>query len=88
MKKQLDQSTDAFVVRHLSQLKMTVRLFEHELAGQKPGANPTFDRDLVENFLDVMEIFIDDVETKARPKGERGERKSQEVKEATVTRLN
>ena len=86
MKKQLDTSTDAYVVRHLSQLKMMVRLVEHELAAVKPGANPNLDRDLVESILDVVEIFVDDVETKARPKGER--KVAQEVKEATVTRLN
>jgi len=85
MKKQVDQSTDGFVVRHLSQLKVLVRLVEHELAGVKPGQNPTMDRDLVENLLDLVEIFVEDVEGQASPKVDR-EGKGQVEK--AVTRLN
>lgn len=87
--KKLDQSMDAYVVRHLSQLKILVRLVEHELSGVKPGQNPTLDRDLVENLLDLIEGFVEDVESKTAPRGEREASKSQgDNKAATVTRLN
>jgi len=87
--KKLDQSMDAYVVRHLSQLKLLVRLVEHELSGVKPGQNPTLDRDLVENLLDLIEGFVEDVESKTQPRTEREGSKSQgDGKAATVTRLN
>ena len=84
MKKQLDASVDSYVVRHLSQLKILVRLVEHELSSTKPGTNPTMDRDMVENLLDLLEIFVEDVESVAAPK----EREGKGQKEAQVTRLN
>ena len=89
MKKRLDQSTDAYVQRHLSQLKILIRLVEHELSVAKPGQNPTLDRDLVENFLDLVEIFVEDVEVRTHSKGDRESAKAAgDGKTATVTRLN
>ena len=59
MRKQLDQSTDSFVRRHLSQLKILARLVEHEIEGSKQGPSITLDRDLAESLLDLLEIFVD-----------------------------
>ena len=87
MKKQLDQSTDAYVSRHLSQMKILTRLVEHEVVAAK-GQNVTLDRELADNLLDTLEIFVEDVDYKTGgPKADRDGAKGQEGK-ATVTRLN
>ena len=86
MKKQLDQSMDAFVVRHLSQLKILVRLIEHEMVSAK-GQSLNLDRELAENLLDLLEIFIDDMDVRTEGKVERDGKNAAEPK-ATVTRLN
>lgn len=52
-----------FVGRHLSQLKVLSRLLEHELEAAKGAREITMDRHLIENILDTLEIFTDDVET-------------------------
>ena len=70
MKNQLEQSPDTFVHRHLSQLKILTRLLEHEL-GTAKGATLTMDRELSENLLDLLEIFIDDVDAKHGAKRDR-----------------
>ncbi len=87
MKKQ-DQSTDTFVVRRLSQLKILSRLMEHEIAGSKPGPSFTMDRAIAESLLDLLEVFCEDVEGKAQPRGEREVVKVVGESKATVTRLN
>ena len=86
MKKQ-DQSTDSFVSRRLSQLKILSRLMEHELAGSKPGPSLTMDRAIAEDLLDLLEVFVEEVQTKTKPRGEREVVQTGEGK-ATVTRLN
>lgn len=88
MKKQ-DQSTDAYVVRHLSQLKILSRLIEHELASNKPGPSLTMDRAIAENLLDLVEVFVEEVEGKVQPRSSdrEGVKVAGESK-ATVTRLN
>ncbi|MHC5065957.1 MAG: hypothetical protein ACYTG5_18505 [Planctomycetota bacterium] len=77
---------DRFVQRHLSQLKVLTRLMEHEIDLSKDAAEVTFDRDLTENMLDTIEIFIEDVEG-SEPKAARKGRAQAESKPA-VTRLN
>ncbi len=77
---------DRFVQRHLSQLKVLTRLMEHEIDLCKDASEVTFDRDLTENMLDTIEIFIEDVEG-SEPKTARKGRTQTESKPA-VTRLN
>ena len=77
---------DRFVQRHLSQLKVLTRLMEHEIDLCKDTNEITFDRDLTENMLDTIEIFIEDVEG-SEPRANRKGRVAPESKPA-VTRLN
>lgn len=51
-----------FIGRHLSQLKILARLFEHELESAKGAREVTMDRHMIENALDTLEIFTDDCE--------------------------
>ena len=77
-----------FVSRHLSQLKIVTRLFEHELDAAK-GDSVAFDRELVESVLDTLEIFIEDVDAVgagASTRAEGASRKSGDKPQ--VTRLN
>ena len=87
MKNQLEQSPDTFVHRHLSQLKILTRLLEHEL-GTAKGSTITMDRELAENLLDLLDIFIDDVEAKQGGRREREAPKSIAAEPKPVTRLN
>lgn len=73
-----------FVGRHLSQLKVLSRLLEHELETAKGAREVTMDRHLIENILDTLEIFTDDVESVS---GGLRERSRAEQKPA-VARLN
>ena len=73
-----------FVGRHLSQLKILARLFEHELESAKGAREVTMDRHLIENALDTLEIFTDDCEEVT---GIARERSKMEQKPA-VARLN
>jgi len=77
---------DRFVQRHLSQLKVLTRLMEHEIDLSKDANGITLDRDLTENMLDTIEIFIEDVEG-PEPSSSRKGRVVAENKPA-VTRLN
>jgi len=86
MRSQLDQSFDSFVSRRLSQLKVLSRLIEHELMAGKPGQALTLDRELGENLLDLLEVFIEDNESRAGGKRERERDGKAEPK--AVTRLN
>ena len=88
MKKQLEQGTESFVQRHLSQLKITARLLEHEVNASKQGPTMSIDRDLIENLLDVVEIFIDDVDEAAGPRREREIKSTATDAKPAVTRLN
>jgi hypothetical protein len=73
-----------FVGRHLSQLKILSRLLEHELETAKGAREVTMDRHLIENILDTLEIFTDDVETVSGGLRERNRAEQKPV----VARLN
>ncbi|GAB4148412.1 MAG: hypothetical protein Fur0037_16710 [Planctomycetota bacterium] len=75
-----------YVSRHLSQLKILSRLLEHELDSAKGGREVTIDRELVESFLDTLEIFIEDCDTSTGGRGA-DRSKSAEAK-PQVARLN
>lgn len=85
MEKQADSNIGSFVHRRMSQVKVLARLLEHELSSAK-GQDLTLDRNLVENMLDTIEIFIDDFEV-ARG-GKAREKRGQVESKPTVTRLN
>ncbi len=51
-----------FVHRRMSQLKILSRLLEHELDAAKGAKDISLDREILENTLDTLEIFIEDVE--------------------------
>ncbi|MBI5849989.1 MAG: hypothetical protein HZB39_02955 [Planctomycetes bacterium] len=82
-----DTGTTKFVHRHLSQLKVLSRLLEHELDASKGSAEVTLDRELFENLLDTVEIFVEDVE---RENGGRAATVAQKpaAEKPAVTRLN
>ena len=95
MKKELDGSLGGYLHRHLSQLKLLSRLVDHELGAAKPANDITLDRELVENLLDCVEIFVEDMSVvesaggSNRQRGERGERVSTaDAPKSNVTRLN
>lgn len=73
-----------FVGRHLSQLKILARLFEHELEAAKGAREVTMDRHLIENALDTLEIFTDDCEEVSGIARERSKMEQKPV----VARLN
>jgi len=84
-----NQDQAQYTRRHLSQLKILVRLLEHELELAK-GDEVVIDKALMENTLDCLEIFIEDNGTTAtKPSTGTSERKnvSSEAK-PQVTRLN
>lgn len=74
-----------FVGRRLSQVKVLTRLLETELEAAKGGRELTIDRNVVEQVLDVLEIFIEDCDSVT---GGQNSRKAVEQKPATVARLN
>lgn len=81
-----DTGTNKFVHRHLSQLKVLSRLLEHELDSSKGSPEVTLDRELFENLLDTVEIFVEDVE---RENGGRSATPAAKaVEKPAVTRLN
>ena len=85
MEKQ-DISIGKFVQRHMSQLKVLARLMEHELDSAK-GKDIVFDRELAENILDTLDIFIEDVDEENGVETVARTRKTVEAK-PNVTRLN
>jgi hypothetical protein len=88
MEKTAEVGGSTFVRRHLSQLKVLCRLLEHELELAK-GDEVVFDKHLLENTLDCIEIFIEDTEGGPRPSGAPAERKvAQGEAKPQVTRLN
>jgi hypothetical protein len=76
----------SYLRRRLSQLKVLTRLFEHELDLGK-GDEIVFDRHLIENALDTLEVFIEDAEATIGGKTQRTLTEKSEVK-PQVTRLN
>ncbi|HHI79834.1 MAG TPA: hypothetical protein ENK02_07615 [Planctomycetes bacterium] len=69
-------SQSQYTRRHLSQMKVLARLLEHEMELAK-GGDLTLDRDLADSLLDVLEIYIEDVEAgySAKQTGGKGDRK-------------
>ena len=61
MESKSEVNVGKFVGRHLSQLKILTRLLDHELDAAKGAREITLDRDLIENVIDTLEIFIEDV---------------------------
>jgi len=77
-----------FVSRHISQLKILARLFEHELDSGKGGKEVALDRDLAESMLDTIEIFIEDCEDERTIGGTRERVRQTGEPKTTVSRLN
>lgn len=73
-----------YVSRRLSQVKVLSRLLETELETAKGSRELTMDRNIVEQVLDVLEIFIEDCDSVT---GGQAARKAAEQKPA-VARLN
>lgn len=84
MESKQDINVPKFVGRHLSQLKILARLLEHELEAAKGAREVTMDRHLIENVLDTLEIFTDDVEAISGVSRDRGKVEQKPV----VARLN
>ena len=82
----MDKSSDGvgkFVHRRMSQLKILSRLLEHELDAAKGAKDISLERGLLEDTLDTLEIFIEDVEGASG-----GAMRSRQSAEKTVSRLN
>jgi hypothetical protein len=62
MEKLAEANIGSFVHRRLSQIKILSRLIEHELEVAKGAKDVSLGRDLVENVLDTLEIFVEDFE--------------------------
>ena len=75
MEKTIPSQTQ-YTRRHLSQMKVLSRLLEHEMELAK-GGDLTLDRDLADSLLDVLEIYIEDVEggTATKQAAGKGDRK-------------
>ena len=83
-----ETGTTKFVHRHLSQLKLLARLLEHELDASKGAAEVALDRELFENLLDTVEIFVEDVERENGGRPAAGAAATKPVEKPAVTRLN
>ncbi len=82
MEKTTDGSIGKFVHRRMSQLKILSRLLEHELDSSKGAKDISLERGLVEDTLETLEIFIEDVE------GANGGARLRPPAEKAVSRLN
>jgi hypothetical protein len=87
MDKPVETNTASFVQRRLSQVKLLNRLLEHELGAARGAKELTLERELVENVVDALEIFVEDFERHSGHAGEKPARSANEAKPA-VTRLN
>lgn len=74
-----------YVGRRLSQVKVLTRLLETELEQAKGGRELTVDRQMIEQVLDVLEIFIEDCDGAT---GGQRDRAKVEQNKPTVARLN
>ncbi|MFO1051735.1 MAG: hypothetical protein U1F36_05940 [Planctomycetota bacterium] len=83
-----ETNTTKFVHRHLSQLKVLSRLLEHELDASKGAAEVSLDRELFENLLDTVEIFVEDVERENGGRSAVAAAAQKPVEKPAVTRLN
>ena len=82
----MDKSIDGigkYVHRRMSQLKILSRLLEHELDAAKGAKDISLERGLLEDALDTLDIFIEDVDG-ADISGVR----SRQPAEKAVSRLN
>ena len=84
MESKSEVNVGKFVGRHLSQLKLMIRLLDHELEAAKGSSEITMDRDLVEHILDALEIFTDDCDSVSGGNRQRGKADQKPV----VARLN
>jgi hypothetical protein len=84
MEAKTEVNVGKFVARHLAQLKVVSRLLEHELESAKGNRELTIDRELIENTLDILEIFTDDCETVSGSSRDRAKAEPKPV----VARLN
>ena len=71
-----------YVHRRISQLKILTRLLEHELDSAKGAKDISLERGLLEDTLETLEIFIEDVD------GASGGARSRPQAEKAVSRLN
>lgn len=86
MDKQIETNISTFAHRRLSHVKVVARLLEHELAAGKGSKDVTIERELLENVLDTLEMYVEDLDEAhtgkagvARPAGDA---------KPAVTRLN
>lgn len=86
MDKQIESNISTFAHRRLSHVKLVARLLEHELASGKGTKDVTIERDLVENLLDTLEMFIEDLDE--AHSGKLGGTRGQADAKPAVTRLN
>jgi hypothetical protein len=86
MDKSVEGNTASFVQRRLSQVKLLSRLLEHELGAARGAKELNLERELVENVVDALEIFVEDFERNHGPTTDKV-RAGAEAKPA-VTRLN
>jgi hypothetical protein len=84
MEAKTEVNVGKFVARHLSQIRTVSRLLEHELEASKGARELTIERALIEDTLDLLEIFTDDCETVSGTSRERTKAESKPV----VARLN
>ena len=82
MEKATTDGIGKFVHRRMSQLKILSRLLEHELDSAKGAKDISLERGLVEETLDSLEMFIEDVD------GASGGARSRQAPEKAVSRLN
>ncbi len=85
MEKQIDGNVANYTHRRLSHVKVVARLVEHELAAAKGSKDVTLERDILENVLDTLEMFIEDFED---VHGGRGASRAAAEPKPAVTRLN
>ena len=81
----MDKNSDSFTRRHLSQLKILSRLWEHELELAK-GDEVVIEKSLLESSLDLIDIFVGDLGG-SEPRSSNSKDRKMEGK-AQVTRLN
>lgn len=82
MEKATTDGIGKFVHRRVSQLKLLTRLLEHELDAAKGAKDVSLERGLLEETLDSLELFIEDVD------GANGGTRTRQVPEKAVSRLN
>ena len=86
MDKQIENNVGTSAHRRLSHVKVVARLLEHELAGGKGSKDITLERDLLENVLDTLEMYVEDFEELHAGKG--GATRTAVDAKPAVTRLN